>query len=72
MLRNRIAEFELLWRALECPLATQQKTELTTNRLLEETMTQKIRYLVLGESEKTGSLRWCHSSLRVRDNYLRK
>jgi len=37
-------------------LGIQQKTELTTNRLLEETMTQKIRHL-LGKSEKTGSLR---------------
>jgi len=38
-------------------LGIHKKTELTTNRLLEETMTQKIRHLVLGKPEKTGSLR---------------
>jgi len=38
-------------------LGIHKKPELTTNHLLEETMTQKIRHLVLGKPEKIGSLR---------------
>lgn len=41
----------------ERPLGTQQETGLTTSHLLEEPTMRKIRHLVLGKTEKIGSLR---------------
>ena len=39
-------------KASEYPLSNTCETELTTNRLLEEPMTQRTRYLALGHPEK--------------------